>query len=82
MKGKKTSIQISCDQGSWLYPPEFTNRRIECYPQCSKECLNGGWCYRPGMCKCKAGFTGTNCEFETNCLDFVPGVPFTKISYM
>ena len=80
--GTKT-IKAYCVDSSWVYPDIFKkSKSIYCHPICKQDCLNGGWCYKPNECKCLPGFSGRKCETKTECLEFIPGVPFSKINRM
>ena len=33
-----------------------------CIPICNQKCQNGGSCISPGICSCRKGYTGLQCE--------------------
>ena len=59
----KIELLLKCISGNWeiqsnstIYYPE------SCNAVCKPECVNGGRCIKPGVCRCNNDFIGKLCE--------------------
>ncbi|ROT71044.1 putative fibrillin-1 [Penaeus vannamei] len=63
MRNNKTKNLITCEHGFWRVSGLPHSRSVvECQAQCEPQCLPEQECTAPGICKCRLGFKGINCQ--------------------
>lgn len=62
-----TLISNRCWHATGVWRPK--KNFPDCTPICEDECMNGGECIRPDVCKCPSEFRGDRCQFRK--LDFL-----------
>ncbi|KAK6617717.1 hypothetical protein RUM43_013945 [Polyplax serrata] len=67
------SYHCTCQSG-------YTGDGYTCTPICESPCLNGGKCVSPGVCSCRRGYQGVNCEQDLDeCATDLHGCHHTSI---